>query len=252
MLDKVPSSMGEEGRTSEHVWHISSLKHPFLPPFIMEWEPEKGSTAAPLCLKGSSCVLFSLKGSGWRVLRNRLYRSVLNWKWEEAWDKWLMGVKVIGKKTQFNGFFLFQAVLTDHSAVLVPSSQVPFLSHLVPTGIIPSQEVCTSSKVPRSASVAAMNSVCTGELNLSLSRLLKRDARDKGVTNEENQPFKKEILKIKNVHSGQSLGGGSFQSSDGACSPAHFPNKSFKPKAGSQMVLMSWSLRYTGMWTKIV
>lgn len=114
MLDKVPSSMGEEGRTSEHVWHISSLKHPFLPPFIMEWEPEKGSTAAPLCLKGSSCVLFSLKGSGWRVLRNRLYRSVLNWKWEEAWDKWLMGVKVIGKKTPIQWFFSFSSC-TDWS-----------------------------------------------------------------------------------------------------------------------------------------
>lgn len=43
----------------------------------MESEPESCYTAATLCLKGSSCGLFSLKGSGQCVLRNRLYRSVL-------------------------------------------------------------------------------------------------------------------------------------------------------------------------------
>lgn len=86
-------------------------------------------------------------------------------------------------KNQSSGFFLFQAVLTDHGAVLVPNSQVPFLSsgvlvalapHLVPTGLIPSEKVCTSSTVPRPDSVAVMNSVYTGELKLSLPRLLRR------------------------------------------------------------------------------
>lgn len=165
----------------------------------MELEPENCYAAATLCLKGSSCGLFSLKGSGWHVLRNRLYRSDLNWKWEEAWDKWLMGVKVMGKKKSVQWVFSFSSCTSDHGAVLVhpilkfPSWVLEFWLFVAPllvsTGIIPFQGVCTSSSVPSPDSVGVINSVCTGELKLSLSRLLRRITLETKVWQQKKNSF---------------------------------------------------------------
>lgn len=60
----------------------------------------------------------------------------------------------------------------------------------------------------------------------------------------ENEPFKKELkTEIYVCAQGLSWFEAAFKD-HGACNPAHFPNRSFKSKAGSQMVLMSWALRY--------
>lgn len=161
----------------------------------MESEPENCYTAATLCLKGSSCGLFSLKGSGWHVLRNRLYRSDLNWKWEEAWDKWLMGVKVVGKKNQSNVFFFsFSSCTTDHSAVQVhPILQFPswvleiwllgaYRFNSFPGGLYQLQ--CAQSWF------SGCNEFCLYWRTevIPLQTFKKNHTRDKGVTTGENQP----------------------------------------------------------------
>ena len=72
---------------------------------------------------------------------------------------------------------------------------LPVAFHLVPSGIITAQMVCTGFTGPSLDSVAVMNSVCLSELKLSLSRFLssKGHTRDKGVMMGENEPFKKKI-----------------------------------------------------------
>lgn len=186
---------------------------------------------------------------------------MLNWKYKDAWDKWEIRVKREEKCDWCAlSFSKLHKTVTAHRYLF---SGHPSEFWVLVDILVIHHVVSASSCDDLVAGLCLLHLPVLPQLWWTLflfenwshpvPDFEEERTRNKDVTIWEKKisVLRKNFPPRKCVHLGHALVW-RFWRSYGVCRPACFPNTSFKSKAGSQMVLMSWSLRLTVTWTKIV